>query len=1600
MFKKVTAWRSKKETNIQSVRPLSSVTSSSSEPSHSLSYPSSDVVRESADTDAGPLGLNVVYTPDNSHKADIVFIHGLGGTSRWTWSKNRDPELFWPLTFLPLEPDLCLARILTFGYNASLRKSSSVATSVLDFAKDLLFDLKYAKDRNLEDLAMGRVPLIFVVHSMGGLIVKEAYMQGQHDPEYEAIIKAVCAITFIATPHRGTNLAQTLNRILDSTVVTNSKQYITDLVNNSLTLQKLNEQFRHIAPKLDIVSFYETLPTSIGIKSARVMVLEKETSVLGYPGEVSKALNADHHGVCKYEGPQDPNYITMRNILKSLMSKIISKNNATRPELSDRRASLHLKQQLALPELPNTDYIIFRDRWTQGTNDWINHDKTYLEWRNERHQKPGILWLVGDAATGKSVLSSFVVNSLIEESYQCQYFFIRYGDRLKRTISLLLRSIAFQMAQTLPGLMEKMTHLVEEALDLESADPRIIWERVFKFLVFKSDLHTPVYWVIDGLDENEDPRGLVRLLFDISTSFPIRIFITSRQTSEIASAFQRPPRHVKLVTIEFEGHLEDLRHHVQSELRIAGTEDFRRDVEDRIIKRSQNNFLWVRLAVDRVNQCHVSTDVDAALEDFPIGMEALYNRMAASVTELQNSRDRALAVRILQCVSCALRPLSVHELSQTLGDDAQHVLDLPRAIIDICGGFIVIDHDGNVAIIHQTARDYLLHGSGMGRPLNVYPEEAHKQLFLDTMKCLMSDNLRIGLARPQRPVFVDYASEFWSIHLLHVSHDDRECAMVLRKFLEGRCALTWIHALASGGKLRAMIQASRNLSRYASKRARRDTGAGIFEQEFLDNWAVDMLRIPGKFGHILRRKPDSIYTFIPPFCPKSSPVYQQFGKQDGLAINGLSTEKWDDSLARMHVGNSIMSSIEAAGPMVALLNSTGSVSCYDSLDFRQLPTSPFDHCERVMKMQLNNNASLLATYGYRTLKIWKIASGECILTVTSIESKTKPLSMLFSENDTTLMVGTDDKRIRSLALDEPEPEWRIVAELEEDEIEDQYTNSASNMALSRDGTMVAVAYRRYPVSAWELDGPLHIGLCRRTNEDTAIREVRDIRWHPHNSKLFGLNFEGNVFKWAPFNDVVEEVPTGATKFCLSRDGELLATGDGHGRIKLYTTAGFAFLYQLVSQDAVFGLSFSPDSRRLYDIRGYQGNAWEPSALVKFKAKSDAMADSPSEYNASLSTGMSLANLGAVDPVTALAECPNSDLFCSGSARGVVSIHDTRHGKITTAYTSRAKFSISQIVWSSDGKLLCFTDVTKQITLMSVTSASDKADLEVDQVAVIPMRKYASTPISQLLFQPNGNRVLVCVSSKIHSVSLKTFSVENTAEITDNLVHQWMIHPGESSLILGLGPSSLVVLDWNLKEVSKGLLSPEPQDSIAQSDEGTSFSIDRVIPSHDNKHILLQLVHAKQSSRNKFLFLGTDAIPIRKALQDENEDHVFTIQLKHIDAEVSSHIMTALSFLKGDRLVFISKSFSVCSVRFSWTTSGDETSSLSKPLPQGQGLRPPVLHRRRSSIGDAGILKELFALPGDWISQDCLAICKVVLPEKTFLCPHNGDVAMVRCSALA
>lgn len=998
-----------------------------------------------------------------------------------------------------------------------------------------------------------------------------------------------------------------------------------------------------------------------------------------------------------------------------------------------------------------------------------------------------------------------------------------------------------------------------------------------------------------------------------------------------------------------------------------------------------------------MNQCYTLEDIESALQQLPEGMEALYIRMASSITDNPNPRDKQLATKILQCLTCSLRVLSVPEMAHALGEAASGILDLPHAIGDLCGGFATVDNDGNVSIIHHSAREYLLASSDQ-RDFSIDRATAHKDLFLSSIHCLMSTGLRAKLGRDQAPVFLDYAAVSWSSHLLHVSPLDDDTLSTLKRLLTGSSMLTWIHALATTGHLRVLAQTSKDLSKLA-RNMRQHSRLDMSEQELISSWSVDLLRIMGRYGSLLRRKPDSIYNSIPPFCPKGSSVHQLFGKSEALSVNGISIEKWDDLFARISLGKSFASSIQAAGPHVAVLAAPGNVHIYEATDFRESKSSPIQHGERVDRVQLNKTASLLVSYGYRTTKVWRVSSGDCILSVDSVESKTRPLTMLFINNDSTLLVGSDDRRVRSLSLVEDKPEWEIIADLEEFGLEKHFTNSASHMALSPDGSMITVGYRRHPASAWELECQTHVGYCRRKDDLSMVRELRDLVWHPYQPEVLGLTVEGVVFRWAPYGDSVDELSAEASKLAISNDGELFVTGDSHGRIKLYTTASFSLLYKISAQEAVFGLTFGPDSKRFYDIRGFQANAWEPNALVKHAESSGDM-DSVSEYSMSHLSERSTISSAAVDSITALAGSPSGRFYCYGTQKGVVSLHDTKEGRITTLYSSRAKFAIEHITWSHDGKHICFSDFSKQLVVFTASNELADSNPSYEQSASIPLRKLTKGPITQLLFHPSSSHIMVHTSSQIHTISLTSCAVENSRDLS-SAIFCWVIHPTSSELLVGFGSHNITIVDWELMEQRNlDLQWPRgPGDEKAQT--STLSRVDRVLSSQDNNRLLLQVSTVGDSSRtSKLFFLKTSDLSSHGKSEAETGTFSPTICMQRMLPALHNDVSLVLGLVWGDRLIYASIDSAICSKQIQWTSDSTASSNTAQPK-NPRNMRARALARRDASMEDQNTgAKELFAFPGDWNNEQALRLCSLWGVETSLLYPRNGEVAVVKCTALS
>jgi hypothetical protein len=126
----------------------------------------------------------------------IVLIHGLQGHPRKTWlysppgakshfrrifaRKNKaesdatGQETFWPLDILP--GDFPCARVMTYGYDSHVThwfKGPAMQLDIDQYGEGLLNAIEA---RRRDD--SGR-PLVFIVHSLGGLILKDASLETQ-----------------------------------------------------------------------------------------------------------------------------------------------------------------------------------------------------------------------------------------------------------------------------------------------------------------------------------------------------------------------------------------------------------------------------------------------------------------------------------------------------------------------------------------------------------------------------------------------------------------------------------------------------------------------------------------------------------------------------------------------------------------------------------------------------------------------------------------------------------------------------------------------------------------------------------------------------------------------------------------------------------------------------------------------------------------------------------------------------------------------------------------------------------------------------------------------------------------------------------------------------------------------------------------------------------------------------------------------------------------------------------------------------------------------------------------------------------------------------
>ncbi|KAM0080290.1 hypothetical protein ACKRZS_007550 [Fusarium odoratissimum] len=386
--------------------------------------------------------------------------------------------------------------------------------------------------------------------------------------------------------------------------------------------------------------------------------------------------------------------------IRELLQKIEEEMEA------DKIRDLHL--WLGAPP-PNDVFSDSNDKRVQKTCEWILHRDEFLEW-----QKPSssskLLWIKGPAGFGKTVLCARIVQELERTAQEpVAYFFLssRYDGRDDPFSAI--RAWLTMMIQRSPAARDIVTKTRLSQHEPLASQATIL--RAFRELI----VGVPgCILVLDGLDEctgmtNTDTKSVPHFLQEL------RIAITNTTTKILISSRGDPV--IQQGISDFTGYSEytiipddvgpDLMAY-SSELVKAKLpnkdEPTRASIAQKMTNRSEGQFQWVKLQEGSLRKGRSRKQLEREIDETPSGLDSLYDREWNRINAMGDS-DRERALSLLRWTAFALRPLTVHEITEALllteGMDELPVDEMPDCvdqdyvdsmILELCGSLIEVRH--------------------------------------------------------------------------------------------------------------------------------------------------------------------------------------------------------------------------------------------------------------------------------------------------------------------------------------------------------------------------------------------------------------------------------------------------------------------------------------------------------------------------------------------------------------------------------------------------------------------------------------------------------------------------------------------------------------------------------------------------------------------------------------------------------------------------------------------------------------------------------------------------------------------------------------------
>jgi pimeloyl-ACP methyl ester carboxylesterase len=243
-------------------------------------------------------------------RADVVFIHGLGGDAFTTWRHGEDESASWRHWLGKEFPEV---GVWSLGYAASPTKWTRLLGWLFERWREAGHGMALP-DRAREVLGLmvqhglGERPLFFIGHGFGGLVAKQFLRMSSDadDARTKKVFVNTRAVMFPATPHTGAGLASlagSFRKVLRPTVT------LQDLGARDPHLRELYDWYRRHTDSIHTATYYET-------RGVGGVIIVDFTAAHPGTGDDPVPLDEDHFSIAKPRQPGAQVCLAARDLLR------------------------------------------------------------------------------------------------------------------------------------------------------------------------------------------------------------------------------------------------------------------------------------------------------------------------------------------------------------------------------------------------------------------------------------------------------------------------------------------------------------------------------------------------------------------------------------------------------------------------------------------------------------------------------------------------------------------------------------------------------------------------------------------------------------------------------------------------------------------------------------------------------------------------------------------------------------------------------------------------------------------------------------------------------------------------------------------------------------------------------------------------------------------------------------------------------------------------------------------------------------------------------------------------------------------------------------